>query len=244
VRLERVAVSVGAGNLQSAARRARYAALRDAARRVGAERIATGHTRSDQAETVLLRLSRGAGARGLAGIPPRRGPLVRPLIDRSRREVLAYLGDRGLSYREDPTNASDRFDRNRVRREVLPAIERIRPGVEAALGRAADLLREDERALDGIARRLVPPGATRVPVAALRAEPPAVRARALRRLWKAATGSRRGLEARHVAAALRLLGRGSGRISLPGDRIARVARGEISVEAAPTRPCGSGRGML
>ncbi len=85
VPFESVRVRVARGNVQAEARRARYAALRDAAARVQASRIATGHTRTDQAETVLLRLLRGAGARGLGAIPPRRGPFVRPLIDRPAR---------------------------------------------------------------------------------------------------------------------------------------------------------------
>jgi tRNA(Ile)-lysidine synthase len=245
VPLDRVAVDVGAGNLQAAARRARYAALRAAAQRVGAASIATGHTKSDQAETVLLRLSRGAGARGLAAIPPRRGPLVRPLLDRSRAEVLAYLRDRGLGFREDPSNATDRFDRNRVRHELLPAFERLRPGVEDALARAADLLRDDERALDRLARALAPAGARRAPVAALRAAPRAVRTRAVRRLWAAATGSRRGLEARHVAAILRLLRRPRpGRISLPRGAIARVGAGALELLPPAPGGCPSRRGVL
>src|SRR5512142_114461 len=109
VPFESVAVRVTAGNVQAEARRARYAALRAAAARSGASRIATGHTRTDQAETVLLRLLRGAGARGLAGIPPRRGSIVRPLIDRSRAEGIAFCARAGLAWRDDPTNATPRF---------------------------------------------------------------------------------------------------------------------------------------
>jgi tRNA(Ile)-lysidine synthase len=233
VPLERLAVTVGEGNLQAAARRARYSALRAAAARAGAERIATGHTRSDQAETVLLRLLRGAGARGLAAIPPRRGPFVRPLIDRSRGEVLDYLRERGLEHREDPTNASPRFDRNRVRHELLPALERLRPGAEGALARAADLLRDDERALERSAAALVPRGVPAARVDELLAAPSAVRARAVRRLWLAATGSRRGLERHHVEAIVRLFRRGRpGRVSLPGGRVASVARGTVRLEPA------------
>jgi len=160
VPLERAAVRVAPGNVQAQARRARYGALREAAARVGATRIATGHTRTDQAETVILRLLRGAGARGLAGIPPRRGPFVRPLIDRSRGEVLAYLAGAGLPFLEDPTNATPRFLRNRVRRELVPLLERLNPSLERALSRTADLLREDERALEARARAAAPaPGA-------------------------------------------------------------------------------------
>jgi tRNA(Ile)-lysidine synthetase-like protein len=156
VPLHRVRVEVGRGNLQAAARCARYAALRAVAAEEGARFIATGHTRTDQAETVILRLLRGAGARGLAGIPPRRGSLLRPLIDRSRPEILQYLRERGLAWRDDPTNDSPRFDRNRVRREVLPILEDLRPGAEASLARAADLLRDDERALEALARARLP----------------------------------------------------------------------------------------
>ena len=109
VPLARVPVTVPGGeNVQQAARRERYRALRAAAAGAGASLIATGHNRGDQAETVLLRLLRGSGARGLSGIPPRRGALVRPLVDRTRAEIVAYLGRRGLGWREDPTNATPR----------------------------------------------------------------------------------------------------------------------------------------
>jgi tRNA(Ile)-lysidine synthase len=230
VPLRRVAVDVGAGNLQAAARRARYAALRRVADAVGAQVIATGHTRSDQAETVVLRLVRGAGARGLGAIPPRRGRLIRPLIDRSRAEVLSYLRERGLPWCEDPTNATPRFDRNRVRSEVLPALEALRGGAEAALARAADLLREDERALEALARALLPRGSTTVSRAVLRGAPPAVRTRVIRRLWRDATGSRLGLAANHVAAILRLVERARpGKVSLPGGLVASVARGSLRI---------------
>ncbi|HZY02832.1 MAG TPA: tRNA lysidine(34) synthetase, partial [Anaeromyxobacteraceae bacterium] len=104
---------------------------------VGATRIATGHTRTDQAETVLLRLLRGSGARGLSGIPPRRGTVVRPLVDRSRAEVLAFLRAEGLPWLEDPTNRSPRFLRNRVRSEVMPLLGRLGPGLERALEQRA-----------------------------------------------------------------------------------------------------------
>ncbi len=141
VRLERALVTVGPGNLQARARRARYAALRGAAERLGATRIATGHTLTDQAETVLLRLLRGAGARGLAGIPPQRGPVVRPLVDRSRAEVLDFLREEGLPWLEDPTNQSPRFLRNRVRTEMVPLLRRLGPSVERTLARTADRTR-------------------------------------------------------------------------------------------------------
>ena len=133
VSLVRVPVTVPGGeNVQQAARRERYRALRQAALFAGASRVATGHNRGNQAETVLLRLLRGAGARGLSGIPPRRGVLVRPLLDLTRADIVAYLGRRGLAWREDPTNATPRYARNRVRAEVMPLLEALAPGARGA----------------------------------------------------------------------------------------------------------------
>lgn len=232
-----VRVQVAPGNVQAEARRARYAALRAEAERVAATRIATGHTRTDQAETVLLRLLRGAGARGLAGIPPRRGMLVRPLIDRSRAEGLAYLAALGLAWCEDPTNATDHYARNRVRHHLLPAIARLTPSAERALARSADLLREDERALSARAR-IAAPGAE-VSLERLRAEPAAVRRRVVRRLWRRAAGGEGELGAQHVEAVLGLLRHAApGRVALPGAVEARCRYGRLEVgsPAAPAVP--------
>jgi tRNA(Ile)-lysidine synthase len=237
VPLERARVAVGAGNLQAEARRSRYRALRAVARRVGATRIATGHTRTDQAETVLLHLLRGSGARGLSGIPPRRGTVVRPLVDRSRAEVLAFLRAEGLPWLEDPTNRSPRFLRNRVRSEVMPLLGRMGPGLERALARAADLLRDDERALERRAREALPPEGARAEARRLRSEPLAVRRRAVRRLWRQARGRRAGLSAGHVEAVLGLLRRGRpGRITLPDGLEARCAYGVLEIQRRSTAP--------
>ena len=244
VDLERAAVSIPEGeNVQAAARRERYAALRAAARRQRSDRIATGHTRGDQAETLLHRLLRGSGARGLAAIPARRGALVRPLIDRSRSEIMGYLTDRGLGWRDDPTNASARYLRNRIRSEVLPVLAALAPGVERRLARAADLLREDDRALERLAARVVPTNASRVEFSALLGLPVAVRRRAVRRLWRGLTGSRRGLGAEHVEAVLRhLRAARPKRLALPGRREARIGGGIVELGQAtppflPAPPC-------
>lgn len=228
VPFETVRVEVAPGNVQAEARRARYAALRAAARRAGATRIATGHTLDDQAETVLLRLLRGAGTRGLAAIPPRRGLLIRPLIDQPRAAGLAYLAALGLGWRDDPTNASPRFTRNRVRREVLPALTAVAPSAARALARAADLCREDDRALSARARRAAGAG-VEVPLEAVLRGPVAVRRRVVRRLFRNAGG--RGLEAGHVDAVLALAARGRpGSAALPGGLWATVRYGVLSVE--------------
>ena len=230
--LRRSAVRVAPGNVQASARKARYAALRREASLVGATLVATGHTRDDQAETVLLRLLRGSGARGLAGIPPRRGLIIRPLIDRSRAEVIAYLEERELPHIEDPTNAMPRFLRNRMRAEVLPVLRAIAPHVETALARAADLLREDDRALSARGRRLVIGGKARVE--ALLREPIAIQRRAVRSLWRRATGRQAGLEAHHVESVLSLLGRSApARARLPGGFEASVRYGGLEVRPVP-----------
>lgn len=230
VPLTRVRVSVPHGNVQAQARRMRYEALEVEAARAGATRIATGHTRTDQAETVLLRLLRGAGARGLAGIPPRRGKIVRPLLDRSRPEVLAYLRAQGLAWREDPSNASPRFARNRVRHELVPVLAALAPAAERAIARSADLLRADEHALAARARDAS--DASGADATRLRAEPVAVRRRIIRRLWRAVAGEGGELGAEHVEAALRRLRRGGvWRLSLPGSVELRHRGGRI--EAIP-----------
>src|SRR5262249_48035243 len=128
----------------------------------GAVAIAVAHTRDDQAETLLLRLLRGAGTSGLAGMRPRSGDLLRPLLGVSRKEVLAYLGERGLSWREDPTNADTALTRNRVRHELLPYLaERFNPRVREALARTADLLAEEALFVGGAAERALADSAVR-----------------------------------------------------------------------------------
>jgi len=232
VAFRRVRVEVRQGNVQAEARRARYAALRREAGRVGATRIATGHTLDDQAETVVLRLLRGSGARGLSGIPPRRGAVVRPLIDRSRAEVVEHVRARGLPHLEDPSNATPRFLRNRVRAEVLPVLRALAPQAARAMARAADLLRDDERALAAEGRRLATTGSVRV--ADLLAEPLAVRRRAVRDLWRQASGRRTDLDARQVESVLALLGRsGPSRLPLSRGLEACVRYGALAVRPAP-----------
>ncbi len=231
----RVSVRRG-GDRQAAARSARYSALVMEAARTGAGRIATGHHRGDQAETVVHRLLRGSGARGLAGIPPRNGALVRPLIDRSRREVVAYLGELGLPWREDPTNAGRAYTRNRLRLDLLPLLEAEVPGLEARLCRTADLLRQDDEALEELASQLVPEGAGRVALTALRRTPPAVRGRAVRRVWRNVAGHR-DLGARHVEALLSLCAEpGHGPVALPGRLSARVEGGWLVLSDGPSSP--------
>lgn len=142
-------------SLEDAARQSRYRFLEEVSGRVGASRVALGHTRSDQAETVLLRLVRGSGATGLAAIRPvRDARYVRPLLEVSREEVENYLRFRGLRFCKDLTNLDLRFTRNRLRRDLLPRLRLdYNPDVEGALARAATLLSAEDDWLEEQAGR-------------------------------------------------------------------------------------------
>ena len=137
----------GCGNLEQEGRRCRYRFFREAVAAGICSAVATGHTRSDQAETVLFRLLRGAAGAGLGGIwPVHERQVVRPMLDVSRAEVLEYLRGRGIAWREDASNASPAFARNRLRHELLPALRRDwNPAVETALANTADWAVEEER---------------------------------------------------------------------------------------------------
>ncbi len=145
IRFLRARVSVAAGgNLQARARDARFEALRAMATAEGADSIATAHHADDRAETVLLRLMRGAGPRGLAVLPPRSGDLVRPLIRARRSDVQRHLSRHRLPFALDPSNEDRRFARVRVRLEVLPLLENMSPGIVGHLNALADQLDRDE----------------------------------------------------------------------------------------------------
>jgi len=135
-------------SVQAGAREVRYAFLTRTAEKIGARRIATGHTATDQAETVLLRLLRGAGSTGLAGIPPLRGPFIRPLIETTREEVLEHLAGSGLAFKTDPSNTKPLYTRNRIRLELLPVLRQFNPRIVETLAAEAALLKDEGEALD------------------------------------------------------------------------------------------------
>ncbi len=182
------AVTVGTdGGPEAAARAARYAALADVAAEVGAGAVLLGHTLDDQAETVLLGLARGSGAASLAGMERGVGLYRRPLLGIRRSTTMQACADAGLEPWLDPHNADPAFTRVRVRATVLPVLEaELGPGVAEALARTADQLREDSAALDRFADELVEDLAEHseagisLPVAALAANPAALRQRLIR----------------------------------------------------------------
>ena len=141
--------------LEETGRLLRYAFLERTAEQAGAARIATAHHGDDNLETLLLHLTRGAGLRGLSGIPPRRGSIVRPLLEVSRAEVLTYLNEYGVPHVEDESNADCSAARNRIRHQVLPVLRELNPDLTAAAVRAQRSLRQDEVFLSARAMRAV-----------------------------------------------------------------------------------------
>jgi len=211
--------------IEDAARRLRYDVLARAAARLDADRIAVGHTEDDQAETLLLKLVRGAGPTGLAGIYPRRGRVVRPLLEVSRADLRRHLEQIGRSWVEDETNQDLENPRNRIRHVVLPELERSYGGtVRAALARAADILREDARMLDELAEGrfsalvTATAGGLTVDAAGLAAEPGPIVRRVLLKALREVSGGRE-VERAHVRGAADVLAGACGGIDVPGGRV-------------------------
>lgn len=178
-----VRVTVDAAGLgpEAAARQARYAVLDEIVPRLDAAAVLLGHTRDDQAETVLLGLARGSGGRSMAGMRRAFDAYRRPLLDVSRTDTLTACQVLGLEPWEDPHNTDPAYLRVRVRRRVLPVLEdELGPGVAATLARTADQLRTDMDHLDDLADAALAGLADPLPVAELTALPDAVRRRVLR----------------------------------------------------------------
>ncbi len=229
--VERVAVPRRA-SIEAAAREARYAALERLADRLGAARVFLGHTARDQAETVLLRVLRGTGPAGLAGIPAVRGRFVPPPPGPGRDAIEAYVAARGLPTWDDPMNDELRLARVRVRRELLPRLRLENPQLDAALVRLSRSAAEWAEVIDGLA---APHARLPVACAALAALPAAVRKRAV-----ALALERAGLEydAAHLDAIDRAVtrpARGTFCIVLPAARLARVYD-RLELEPAPQLP--------
>ena len=218
------------GNLQREARAERYRFAELLADERGLSAIATGHTADDVAETVVLNLARGAGLRGLSGIPPVRGRVVRPLIRHRRRDVLRYLEHLGQPYRTDPTNLTTKYARNRVRLEVLPVLEELYPGAAANMANAALLLREDLEVLEGLVTGIIHRRGEEVVVSLddLGRMLPALRRHAVRRAYATLTSDEGFLDSAAVEDVLELTHRweGTKMIRLPGHVVAAVRLGE------------------
>jgi tRNA(Ile)-lysidine synthase len=202
------------GNLQERARDARYAL----AERLAEGDYAAAHTASDQAETVLYRLAVSPGSRALHGMAPRRGRLVRPLLEVAREEVRDYLRSRGLEWREDPTNADRRFARARVRHDVLDALRELSPAAERTIAETARQLRDEAEVLDAAVNDALEElgGGPAVSLDGLREHPAAVRRLVLRALVERTAGAPRGLSRRETEDILALGGAGTKSVDLGG----------------------------
>jgi tRNA(Ile)-lysidine synthase len=210
------------GNLEQAGRRARMKFFRALIRDGAADRVALGHTRDDQAETVLFRLLRGSGLAGLAGIHPVSGDsFIRPMIGVNRVEVEEFLRSRGIRWREDASNRETRFARNRIRHELLPQLARDwNPQIGEALAHLADLAYEEERWWSGQGWFENP---REFRASELGAMPRAAARRAVRRAILEAKGDLRGVDFEHIERVLDLAAReaGDGRVRMPGAEAVR-----------------------
>jgi tRNA(Ile)-lysidine synthase len=228
-----VVAGPGAGGPEAAARGARYRALDEVARRTGAGAILLGHSLDDQAETVLLGLARGSGARSLAGMPSSRGCYRRPLLGVRRATLRVACDALGLRPWDDPHNADPAYARARVRHQALPALETaLGPGVAQALARTAGQLRTDAEALDELAAGQVPllRDSGGWLAGALAAAPAAIRARVLRTAAIEAGCPPGKLTARHVDALDALVTRWHGQrwATLPGGVRAMLQCGRLT----------------
>ena len=213
--VERVPLSEPGGNLQERAREARYAL---AERRAEGD-YAAAHTASDQAETLLYRLAVSPGSRALHGMAPRRGRLVRPLLEVTRAEVRDYLRARGLEWREDPSNADRRFARARVRHDVLSQLRDLSPAAERTIAETARQLREEGELVEGAADDALEElgGGPAISLAELRRLPAALRRLVLRRLAERAAGdAARPLSRREAEEIASLGGHGTKSLDLGG----------------------------
>lgn len=207
-------------SLEEAARDARYAFLEKAALKLGADRIATAHNADDQLETILMNLARGSGTKGLAGIPPVRDNIIRPLLAVSREEILSYLAKHAIPHVEDSTNELDDASRNVIRHKVVPALKDIYPFMADNAARASQLVRSDDEYLDDLAEEKFSAFScfekeVVIPTAALVSEPRPIASRLVILAGKHYGTS---LSQTHIESVLRLAASSdpSASISLPG----------------------------
>lgn len=198
-------------SLEEIGREERYRFLDETAETCGARKIATGHHRDDQAETVLINLLRGSGLEGLKGIPPvRDGRIIRPLLHVGRGEILEFLNREGLTYMMDSSNLSPLFLRNRIRHELIPELTlRYNPGIVEALSHTAEIIRREDDYLQAVVGQIlsqwgIVPGAAeiRLPLPALLDLHEALQGRVIKCLLEAAALAGYGIAYRHIEAIL------------------------------------------
>ncbi len=231
---ERRASPMPRGSLQAGARALRYEFLEAARAQAGAEVVALAHTADDLVEGAVLHLMRGCGLAGLRGMPASRGPYVRPMLAVWRRDVVAFLAERGITAYQDPANADLNFARARVRHEILPALERDRPGIGRRFYAAARQASARQEALETEVEKLLGSGTPTAPAVAQMREPLAVEL--MKILYSRAGGVQPALSRRHLSSMLALIrgGRGGRGVDLPGGRRFRIVGTYMEVIAPAT----------
>ena len=232
VEIRKITVEVTDG-LEASARRARYAAINDVAKLHNAAAIFLGHTKDDQAETVLLGLARGSGTRSLSGMAQRIDNYRRPMLSISRQQTEAACEELGLKFWHDPHNQSMEYTRVRVRENILPLMEKeIGPGVTDALVRSAKLLRDDADALDQWADEIFDElDPISLDIATLESLPRAIRTRVLRKAIYLAGAPSGSLTAEHIEPIESLVTawKGQGPVALPGGVTIERISGRLSL---------------
>lgn len=214
------------GNLQAWARESRYSLANEEAEKRGAL-VAVGHTASDQAETILYRLAAAPGRRALFGMQPRVGNVIRPLLAVDHLATVSHCASRGLATVEDPSNATDRFARGRVRHGLVPALREIHPAAEANVVATSELLRDEAAVLDELVLALIsgePPTQT-IPIELLREQSPALRRLVVQRMAEESVGHLAPGVARRAADVAALGLNGPAMLDLPSGVRAVVERG-------------------
>ncbi|HMD57917.1 MAG TPA: tRNA lysidine(34) synthetase TilS [Solirubrobacteraceae bacterium] len=224
----------GPGNLQAWARELRYSAAHASAARAGAL-LASGHTASDQVETILYRLAASPGRRALLGMRAREGSLLRPLLAISREQTAAYCHERGLRWREDESNADPRFARTRVREGLLPALAAVHPAAQENVLRTAQLLREETDLLESLVDAELRDGAG-IAIARLAELPPALARMVVVRLAERASGTYAPQAGERVAELITLgLRGGRAELHVGGLAGAVIDGGRLSMVRLPAR---------
>jgi tRNA(Ile)-lysidine synthase len=219
------------GNVQAWARGERYAEA-DRLGRANDADVAAGHTATDQVETILYRLASSPSRRALLGMRPREGRLVRPLLTRPRAQTVAHCRARGLGWREDDTNASATYARNRIRHALVPALEQAHPAAQANVLALAEILAGEAEVLDALVESVLD-GHDEVAVTVLRAQPAALQRLIIQRLADAAAGEPAAGVARRAADVAALPDSGTASVDLPHRIRATATRGIVRLTRTP-----------
>jgi len=251
--VEKVSLKRAAGeSLQELARKARYQVLNGIAKKYCASRIATGHTADDQAETVLMRFLRGSGRKGLGGIPPiREGKFIRPLIEITREEIMEYLGENKVKWIMDSSNLKTVYLRNKLRKELIPALKRFNPNIISHLAKISSDFRDDDSFLNAIAMKIwkrvadVSRSKVCINIPLLLSTSPSIQKRLIMRSIKEILGSTRGISHSHYEMILEAAQSRSPNLEivLPGDLRAERQYSKLILTKGRTRGKSHGHGL-